>query len=152
MARVLIVEDAQTDRNILERIVKRTGHDVYFASDDEQALEIYVKQSIEIVITDLHTPQRDGQFISMLRALFPDTPVIAASGQGPDLLVDRAKRMRAFVALSKPIDPRELVEALAKVGPDGSTVPNDKRNGACGQVPHNQRSRQNRRLSNPLGE
>ena len=76
MARVLIVEDEQTERAILGYIVKRTGHEVYFASDGEQALEIYVTQSIEMVVTDLNMPHRDGlEFITVLRALFPDTPV-----------------------------------------------------------------------------
>ncbi len=114
MARVLIVEDEQTERAILGYIVKRTGHEVYFASDGEQALEIYVTQSIEMVVTDLNMPHRDGlEFITVLRALFPDTPVIAVSGKGPELLAT-AKHLGAFVALRKPIDPHELVEALVQ--------------------------------------
>ncbi len=114
MARVLIVEDVQSDRVILGYVVKRTGHEVYFASHGEQALEIYVTKGIEIVVTDLSMPKLDGlEFITLLRALFPDTPVIAVSGMGPELLAT-AKHMGAFVALSKPIDPHELVEALAQ--------------------------------------
>ena len=105
MARVLIVEDEQTDRVILGYIVKRTGREVYFASDGEQALETYLKNSIEIIITDL------VEFIEAVRTLFPEVPIIAVSGEGPDLLA-AAKRMGAFATFRKPIDPHELVEAL----------------------------------------
>ena len=123
MARVLIVEDDQTDRSILGFIVKRTGHEIYFASDGEEAFEIYVRQSIEIVITDLHMPRVDGlEFIESLRTLYPKTPIIAVSGKGPDLLAE-AKRKGALAAFSKPIDPHELVEALAKAAPGDASSP-----------------------------
>ena len=124
MSRVLIVEDEPTDRIILGIIVVRTGHEVIFASDGAQALKIYKKSSIDVVITDLKMPPSyDGlELIEMLGTSFPDTPVIAVSGMGPDLLA-AAKRMGAFVALSKPIDPHELVKALVQAAPDSVVRP-----------------------------
>ena len=53
MARVLVVEDEQTDRVILAGIVEGMGHEVFFASDGEQAFKSFLKNSIEIVINDL---------------------------------------------------------------------------------------------------
>ncbi len=53
MARVLIVEDEPTDRIILGIIVVRAGHGVVFASAGAQALKIYMRSSIDVVITDL---------------------------------------------------------------------------------------------------
>ncbi len=59
-------------------------------------------------------PPHDGlELIETLGALFPDTPVITVSGMGQDLLA-AAKHMGAFGALSKPIDPHELVKALVQ--------------------------------------
>ncbi len=123
MARVLIVEDEPTDRVILGNIVERTGHDVYFASDGEQALKIHLKRSIDVVVTDLHMPDVDGlEFIMSLRALLPETAIIVVSGKAPELLAE-ARGKGALVALSKPVDPHELVEALEKVAPHGSAAP-----------------------------
>ena len=123
MARVLIVEDEQTDRMMLGSIVEGMGHEVYFASDGEQAFKTYMKMSIDVVVTDLLLPHVDGlEFIVALRTLFPDAPVIAVSGKGPELLAE-AENKGACVALSKPVDPHELLEAIAKAAADSSSPP-----------------------------
>ncbi len=113
MARVLIVDDESTDLIFLRNIVEASGHEVYVASDGEQAFKTYLRKSIEIVITDLHMPQVDGlEFIEALRTIYPEARIIAVSGKG-QILLDEAKRMGAFMAFSKPVDPDELVKALA---------------------------------------
>ncbi len=123
MARVLIVEDEPTERVILGSIVEGMGHEVYFASDGEQAFKTYMRMSIDVVVTDLLMPHVDGlEFIVALRTLFPDAPVIAVSGQGPELLA-AAENKGACVALSKPVDPHELGEAIARAAPDSSILP-----------------------------
>ena len=117
MARVLIVEDEQVDRVILGSIVEGMGHVVYFASDGEQAFKTYMRSSIDVVVTDLVMPYVSGiEFIVELKTLFPDAPIIAVSAQGPELLAE-AENKGASVTLSKPVDSRELLDAIAKVAP-----------------------------------
>ena len=73
MARVLVVDDEQTDQVIMETLLERAGHDVYFAADGEHAFKSYLKNGIEIIITDLNMPHVDGlEFIEAVRALFPE--------------------------------------------------------------------------------
>ncbi len=121
MARVLVVEDEPTDRVILAELLERMGHDVYFASDGEEAFKTYLQNRIEIVITDLNMPHVDGlEFIEAVLALFPEAVIIAVSGKGPDEL-DAAQNAGARVALSKPIDPWELLKAILEVAPDSVT-------------------------------
>ncbi len=117
MAHVLVVDDEQMDRVMLKRILEGAGHEVYLASEGEQGFKTYLKNDIEIIITDLYMPNVDGlEFIGVLGDLFPDTPVIAVSGSGEGLLAS-AKRMGAFAALTKPFDPEELLEAIAEAAP-----------------------------------
>ena len=117
MARVLIVEDEQMDRVILGSIVEGMGHVVYFASDGEQAFKTYMRSSIDVVVTDLVMPCVSGiEFIVELKTLFPDAPIIAVSAQGPELLAE-AENKGASVTLSKPVDSKELLDAIAKVAP-----------------------------------
>ena len=115
---MLVVDDEQSDRVILEKILEQGDHEVYFASDGEEAFKAYLKNRIEIIITDLNMPHVDGlEFIEAVLALFPEAVIIAVSGKGPDEL-DAAKSAGARVALSKPIDPWELLKAILETAPD----------------------------------
>ncbi len=136
MARVLVVEDEPTDRAILAKLLEGTGHEVYFASDGEEAYKTYLKNSIEIIITDLKMPHVDGLvFIKAVRALFPEAVIIAVSGKGQDQL-DAALSAGARVAFSKPIHPQKLLKAIAEATQDslgrrkkedvGTVAPNDE--------------------------
>ena len=122
-AGVLIVEDSRAQSLILGDIVERAGHEVFFASDGEQALELCVGESINVVITDLQMPHCDGLvLITALREAFPETAIIAMSAIGSDLLAE-AKSQGAFAALSKPIELVEFIEALAQAAQDSSVGP-----------------------------
>ncbi len=117
MARILIVEDEQTDQRLLRAILEESGHDIYLAWDGEQAFKTYLKQDIDVVVTDLQIPRVDGlEFIESLRALFPEAAIIAISGKGPTQLA-LAKLEGAFATFSKPVDPEGLLEAVANVAP-----------------------------------
>ena len=118
MARVLLVENEPTDRAILANIVERTGHEVYFAYGGWEALGIYLKGGIDIVVTDLQMPDGDGlELIEAFGALLPEPVIIAVSGKGHQLLAE-AERKGAFAALSKPIELTEFVETLAQAAQD----------------------------------
>ena len=107
MARVLVVEDEQTDRLILAGIVEGMGHEVYFASDGEQAFKTYMKMSIDVVVTDLLMPHVDGlEFIEELKTLFPEAPVIAVSGKGPELLATAEDKGACAALTASPSTPR----------------------------------------------
>ena len=120
MARVLIVEDEEADRIILGNIAQGMGHEVRFASDGGEGLKAYAEGGIDVVVTDLHMPNVDGlELIGALQALFPKAEIIAVSGEGTALLA-AAKRKGVHAVLSKPVDPHELLRAIAEAAPDSS--------------------------------
>jgi len=117
MARILIVVDEATDQRILRRILEEAGHIVFAAWDGEQAYKAYLKNDIDIVVTDLLMPKVDGiEFIEALLSLFPDASIIAVSGAGEGKLV-MAQLEGASATLGKPIDPSALLEAVSKLAP-----------------------------------
>ena len=114
MAIVLIVDDEEAERVILGNIAHGMGHQVHFASDGAEALQVYAGRHIDVVVTDLQMPNVDGlELIVTLRALFPDAGIIAVSGKGPELLA-AARSKGVLAALSKPVDPHELLRAIAE--------------------------------------
>ncbi len=114
MARVLIVDDEATDLASLRSIVEEAGHEVYVASDGEEAFKIHLRKGVQVVVTDLQMPGVDGlEFIDALQALYPEVRIIVVSGKDRDSL-DEARQRGAFMAFSKPIDPHELAQAVAR--------------------------------------
>lgn len=94
--------------------MEKAGHKVYFAWNGEEAVKIYLRKGIQVVVTDLQMPHVDGQeLITELLALFPDTPIIAVSGEG-EAGLERARAAGATEVLSKPVDLDRLTEMVAE--------------------------------------
>ncbi len=114
MARILIVDDDQSDRIVVSTILERAGHEVFFAEDGEEALSQYRGNAIDIVITDLQMPKVHGlELITRLRDLSPRPAIIAISGTGEPQL-DMAQALGADETLVKPVHPHELLSAVTK--------------------------------------
>lgn len=114
MARVLIVEDEHADQLRLYSILEESGHEIYMAYDGEQAFKAYRRHDIEVVVTDLYMPGTDGlELIDGLVGLYPEAAIIVISGKGPNLMA-QAEAMDILAAFSKPVDPGELLEAVAR--------------------------------------
>ncbi len=115
MARILIAEDDDADRLYLGTILEEAGHEMYFAVDGEEALSVYVRNPIDVVVTDIMMARKDGvELILALRKLDPDAAIIAVSGEGQSGL-DFAHMAGAQQTMTKPIDPEALVGAVEEV-------------------------------------
>lgn len=124
MARILIVDDEESDRLFERAILEDAGHTLFFASDGEGALRAYRQHRIEIVITDLHMPNLNGlQLIRELREIDPLATIIAVSGVAAGQL-HRAQELGAVKTIKKPVMPSELYKALQEIqNPDAKTDP-----------------------------
>jgi CheY-like chemotaxis protein len=103
MAKILIVDDDETDRVGLASILEQAGHTVLLAGDGNEALETFFAERVHLVVTDMVMPGRDGLgLISALREVDPGAPIIAIS----------SKVFGARVVLTKPIDREEFLAAV----------------------------------------
>jgi CheY-like chemotaxis protein len=117
LARLLIVDDEEADRIVLQTILERARHQVFVAKDGDDALEQYAGNGIEVVITDLQMRNIHGlELISILRDFEPRPGIIAISGTGEDQL-EMAHALGASKTLSKPVRPEELLAAVSEVLP-----------------------------------
>ena len=125
MARVLIVDDDEADRLFERTVLAEEGHDLFFAKSGEEAVRLYLRQRIDVVVTDLQMPSGDGmELITAISAINPDVAIVAVSGKGIGHL-KFAESLGARSTLSKPVDPRKLLDAVAEaarsVHPDSGT-------------------------------
>jgi len=117
MARVLIAEDDEADRLLLRTILEEAGHELYFAANGEEALKLYLRHPIEVVVTDIKMPRGDGiELIEAMKGLDPDASIVAISGQRPHKL-QIAQLAGARITLTKPIDRVKLLEAVEEATP-----------------------------------
>ena len=117
MARVLIVDDDEGDRLFHETILERRGHEIHSARDGAEALQVYLRRPIDVVVTDIDMPVPDGmELISSLTALDPDAAIVAVSGATAAEL-GLAKVIGARTVLTKPVDPERLIEAVEAAAP-----------------------------------
>ncbi|HRK47878.1 MAG TPA: response regulator, partial [Nocardioides sp.] len=108
MARVLVVDDDPTVREVVVQYLRAADHDVVEAGDGETALELHDGGLLDLVVLDLMLPGIDG--IEVCRRLREqgDVPVImlTALGEETDRVVGLEVGADDYV--TKPFSPREL--------------------------------------------
>jgi two-component system chemotaxis response regulator CheY len=113
VARLLVVDDDESDRVVLRTILERAKHEVFEAKDGAEALSQFQGHGIEVVITDLQMDNVHGlELITILRDLSPRPGIIAISATG-EAQLDMARMMGASYTLQKPIRPDQLLNAVA---------------------------------------
>lgn len=102
---VLIIDDEISIRDSLTLFFKDEGYAVFTAEDGESGLNILFNKEIDIVLTDLRMPKKDGiEVMQTIHKTRPDTPMIVVSGAGKKEDIIKALRMGAKDYITKPID------------------------------------------------
>ena len=115
--RVLVVEDDQDARDVVNACLERAGFEVRVAESAAEALKSVDTWRPDIIVSDISMPEVDGyEFIRQLRAL-PDeqggrVPALALTAYAR--LEDAARAMSSGYQghIAKPINPNELVAAI----------------------------------------
>jgi CheY-like chemotaxis protein len=122
--RLLCAEDNPFGRVILDTILRELGHTVSFAANGEAVVESVARDSYDAVLMDVALPTLDGlaaaRRIRELPGAAGRVPIIGISGRSEpnDEAAARAAGMELY--LRKPVSPRVLAAALAKVVGGGS--------------------------------
>ncbi|HKU38602.1 MAG TPA: ATP-binding protein [Polyangiales bacterium] len=115
---VLVVDDDESARRSLERLLKRAGYEVLAARDGEHALSVIEERvgSLDLLITDIHMPGMTGaQLAAALRQRDPEHRMLFISGDARDDLL-KARLIEPHDAfLRKPVEERELLTLIERV-------------------------------------
>jgi YesN/AraC family two-component response regulator len=119
MAKILIVDDNREIRESLREILERSHHTVIEAPNGNKAIEILRSFVIDLIITDIVMPEKDGlDVIKQLKEEFPQVKVIAYSGGNPRLTFDplmAAKILGAIQTFQKPFPVPDLLNAVERL-------------------------------------
>jgi len=112
-ARILVLDDQELNIDVLTRILERAGFTNFRTlTDPEQFMSVFTEYSPDLVLLDLHMPQRDG--FEILKELAPhltDTflPVLILTGDASPEAKKGALSLGAKDFLAKPFDPGEVL-------------------------------------------
>lgn len=123
MARVMIVDDEEADRLLMQAVLARFGYETVVAVSGEDALRQYLEAEVDVVVTDLQMQDVHGfELITILRDFNPAPQVVAVSATGPFQL-HMAEALGARWTLRKPVDPELLLDAVKRAlaaGPENA--------------------------------
>jgi CheY-like chemotaxis protein len=116
---ILVVEDNENTRRLLETILRSSGYEVTLAPDAEEGLRILQGDApVDLVLLDLFLPGADGvQFLRSRAEMEPDRqpPVIVVSAtEDMDTLRPQLRELGAKMALRKPFDVQELLNGVSQ--------------------------------------
>ncbi len=119
-ARLLVVDDEPTARDLIASILRGYGAEVSVAEGGQAALTRLVDERPQVLIADLGMPDMDGYaLIEQVRALEPDfgglTPAVAVTAH-----TSPVHRLRALQAgyqnhVAKPVEPEELAIVISSL-------------------------------------
>lgn len=115
MAKILLVEDNEMNRDMLSRRLKKKGYDVVMALDGQRGVEMASEESPDIILLDMSLPVMDGwDAAKVLKASEATSaiPIIALTAHA--MAGDRDKALNAGCDDydTKPVDLKRLLEKI----------------------------------------
>jgi signal transduction histidine kinase/ActR/RegA family two-component response regulator len=123
-ARVLLVDPDDESRELLATVLETEGAELRAIARAHEALETFGSWRPDVIVADVAAHEEEGYaFLREVRALSPQaggrTPAVALTGLAR--ATDRARTLGAGFQthVSRLVDPRELVQAIARLWPPG---------------------------------
>src|SRR5687767_1960142 len=115
MRRVLVVDDEENLRHMLQILLRREGYEAVGAASVEVALGELETRPFDVVLVDLRMPGRPGlELVDEVRKRHLDTTVVVMTAYGSREVAIEAMKRGAYDYLSKPFEADELVLLLRK--------------------------------------
>jgi CheY-like chemotaxis protein len=118
---IFVVDDEQTIALTLAAILDSSGFSARAFSDPLEALRCAEVQCPDFLLSDVMMPQLNGVDLGVqFKAMYPECRILLFSGvsNAPHFLESARKKGHDFNLLTKPVHPKNLLEALRSLGPE----------------------------------
>ncbi|MBW2064288.1 MAG: response regulator [Deltaproteobacteria bacterium] len=104
MAKIMVVDDDDNIRKLLEKFLSKKGYEVITARDGKEALE-KIKERPEIMLLDIMMPKIHGlEVLDRIKESSPKTEIIMMTGFALNALGLESLQRGAFEFVTKPLD------------------------------------------------
>lgn len=115
---IIIVDDSNSIRNLVEFTLSNAGFQVVSATNGKEALELFNGQTIHLLLTDLHMPIMSGmELIAEVRKLeeYKYMPILFLTTETQVSIKKEAKELGATGWIVKPFNGDKLINTIRKV-------------------------------------
>ena len=113
---VLLVEDEVDTAEFLKELLEKNGHRVVVAKDGGQAHSAFIMHKPDFVILDLILPGESGfEICERMKQAEETTPILILTAIDLPESRELARRVGADGYLTKPFDPKELLDTIAAI-------------------------------------
>jgi len=113
--RILVVDDEEVIRDVLESLLEREGWTVSTAEDAAEALELFESEPYDVVLLDLMLPDRPGlEVLRDMRRHDPDAVIVIVTAYSSIEGAIQAMREGAFHYIPKPFQNQEVLLTVRK--------------------------------------
>jgi two-component system NtrC family response regulator len=114
--RILVVDDEPAQRDLVSAFIRKQGFDADAAGSGETALDLFRRESFDLVLTDQKMENMSGlDLLRAVRAINPETPVILMTAFGSIEAAVSAIQGGATDYLSKPLNLDEMLHRIRQV-------------------------------------
>jgi two-component system chemotaxis response regulator CheY len=120
-ARILVIDDADHIRTVMQLTLKFQGYEVTTANDGQEGLTAAAAAPFDLIFCDIEMPVMNGvEFVRRFRAeVSPATPIILLTAERGEL-IKQAMALGATATIDKPFEPIILLQKIERyLGPDG---------------------------------
>ena len=115
MARILIVEDNEMNRDMLSRRLERRGHQITIAVDGQQALELATAEKPDLILMDMSLPVISGWEATQKLKANDETRTIPVIALTAHAMAEDEKRARESGCDDYDTKPIDLTRLLGKI-------------------------------------
>ena len=124
MTKILVIDDEQGIRDLLDTLLRRKGYDVVLAESGRQGLELFRRERPDVIVLDLKMPEMDGlTVLRQIKNLDPGKPVIILTGAGTAETEQQVRALGVTEYVEKEFSLHLLGDSLKRLlnNPDPST-------------------------------
>ncbi len=114
---ILVIDDEESIRGLIRAVMEKAGYTVLEAGDGDTGLEMSRSHHVDLIITDLIMPGKEGiETISELRKEQPHLKIIAISGAVDSATyLHMADHLGADETFGKPFHVNDMVETVGRL-------------------------------------